>query len=67
MSEERNANGHIVAHKPTFSEIIDHLIQDRQDSYDKITKLKTALKEVTEMAKIGTRSEDIEYEETHGR
>jgi predicted CopG family antitoxin len=30
MSEERNANGETVAHRPTFSEVIGHLIEDRE-------------------------------------
>jgi hypothetical protein len=30
MSEERNADGYIVAHRPTFSEVIEHLIEDRE-------------------------------------
>ena len=29
-SEERNANGETVAHRPSFSEIISHLIEDRE-------------------------------------
>jgi predicted CopG family antitoxin len=29
-SEERNANGEIVAHRPSFSEVISHLIEDRE-------------------------------------
>jgi predicted CopG family antitoxin len=29
MSEERNADGYMVAHRPTFSEVIEHLIEDR--------------------------------------
>jgi predicted CopG family antitoxin len=102
MSEERNEAGETIAHKPTFSEVIDHLIQDNEDNYKKINVLETelrvvreardewisiankqtfnqehikeleaALKEATEKAKraplLGTRSEDLEYEETHGR
>ena len=30
MSEERNQNGETVAHRPTFSEVIEHLIEDRE-------------------------------------
>ena len=30
MSAEMNENGDMVAHRPTFSEVIDHLIQDRE-------------------------------------
>jgi len=29
-SEERNANGETVAHRPSFSEVIGHLIEDRE-------------------------------------
>ena len=29
-SEERNANGETVAHRPSFSEVISHLIEDRE-------------------------------------
>ena len=30
MSEETNERGEKVAHKPTFSEVISHLIEDRE-------------------------------------
>lgn len=32
MSEERNAEGYTVAHRPSFSEVISHLIEDREAS-----------------------------------
>ncbi|MHB8118617.1 MAG: hypothetical protein ACYDHX_07830 [Methanothrix sp.] len=30
MSEEHNQNGDTVAHCPTFSEVISHMIEDRE-------------------------------------
>ena len=30
MSDERNANGETVAHRPSFSDVISHLIEDRE-------------------------------------
>ena len=29
-SEERNANGQTKAHRPSFSEVISHMIEDRE-------------------------------------
>ncbi len=34
MSEERNQEGETVAHKPTFSEVISHLIEDREEALE---------------------------------
>lgn len=33
MSEERDAEGNIRAHRPTFSEVIEHLIEDRDPEW----------------------------------
>jgi predicted CopG family antitoxin len=30
MSEERNAREETIAHRPTFSEVVQHLIDDRE-------------------------------------
>jgi predicted CopG family antitoxin len=30
MSEERDENGNTLAYKPTFSEVIGHLIEERE-------------------------------------
>lgn len=34
MSEEHNENGETIAHRPTFSEVISHLIEDREATDD---------------------------------
>ena len=33
MSEERDSEGNIKAHRPTFSEVIEHLIEDREENW----------------------------------
>ena len=46
-SEERNANGETVAHRPSFSEVISHLIEDRESeprSWQITEKRKNALR-----------------------
>lgn len=30
MSEEHDQNGNAIAHRPTFSEVIEHLIEGRE-------------------------------------
>jgi predicted CopG family antitoxin len=32
MSEEHNETGDTVAHRPTFSEVVSHLIEDRDEA-----------------------------------
>ncbi len=44
MSEERNESGETIAHRPTFSEVIEHMIQDKEDNEKRISALEADAK-----------------------